>query len=74
MKRIERGPVRGISLRLQEEVSILSPIFYFTILTIFTSTGKREKDGFRPREIRDPNLHDQRQRPSRQGPHQRART
>lgn len=74
MKRIERGPVRGISLRLQEEVSNFILHFLFYNSNFINRLGKRKKDGFRPRKIRDPNLHDQRQGPSRQGSHQRART
>ena len=76
MKRIEKGPVRGISLKLQEEVSK-------TCLYSNSNTGKREKDGFHPREVRDPNLPNQiqglpyqgvHQRPRNQGPHQRPQT
>ena len=66
MKRIEKGPVRGISLKLQEEVSK-------TCLYSNSNTGKREKDGFHPREVRDPNLQHRIQGPSCQGTHQRAR-
>ena len=65
MKRIEKGPVRGVSLKLQEEVSnYLAPNYY---------SGKREKNGLCSREVRDPDLRHQVQRPRRQGPHQRAR-
>ena len=73
MKRIEKGPVRGISLRLQEEVSKIASFDNPTL-------GKRKKDGFHPREVRDPNLPNQiqglphqgvHQRPRNQGPHQR---
>ena len=60
MKRIEKGPVRGISLRLQEEVStvpcsgtfvdlVRNSNFFFLIII-----GEREKDGLHPRQIRDP--------------------
>ena len=44
MKRIQKGPVKGISLKLQEEVS---NSFLFNIIL-----GKREKDGLYPRQIR----------------------
>ena len=42
MKRIAKGPVKGISLKLQEEVRVCN----------VTIVGKREKDGLHPREIR----------------------
>ena len=46
MKRIQKGPVKGISLKLQEEVSAFLVLPY--------RVGKREKDGLYPREIRAP--------------------
>ena len=73
MKRIERGPVRGISLRLQEEVSTLQLFLPFNFFIFNFRIGKRKKDGFHPRKIRDPNLKHRRQGPSCQGSHQRAR-
>ena len=45
MKRIQKGPVKGISLRLQEEVSLHNELNFLI--------GKREKDGLHPQAIRD---------------------
>ena len=64
MKRIEKGPVRGISLRLQEEVSSVAfdsaclcfvsiSNFFFLIII-----GERKKDGLHSREIRNPGIQD----------------
>ena len=76
MKRIEKGPVRGISLRLQEEVSRSSARIgrSCTVLSARNSNffliiiGERKKDGLHPREIRDPDLqHRGQKRPRPQG-------
>ena len=66
MKRIEKGPVRGISLKLQEEVSKFLFLFFWWV-------GKRKKNGFRPRQIRDSNRQHRVQGSNRQATHQRAR-
>lgn len=76
MKRIEKGPVRGISLRLQEEVSSgphtsvsRSTLIFFRLetnsKTFLIIIGKREKDGLHPRALRDPGRQDRAQ--ERQG-------
>ena len=72
MKRIEKGPVRGISLKLQEEVRIIISIA-LNLLIFCLLLGKREKDGFHPRKVRDPNLQHRLQKVSHQGLYQRTR-
>ncbi len=72
MKRIQKGPVRGISLRLQEEVSALinfarrlSSCLPMIVLIII---GTRAQDGLHPRTLRDPDRGYQgQQRPRPQG-------
>ena len=72
MKRIEKGPVRGISLKLQEEVRSIIYLF-LNLLISCLRLGKRKKDGFHPRKIRDPNLQHRLQKVPHQGLHQRTR-
>ena len=69
MKRIEKGPVRGISLKLQEQVS---PLFHVCLSIFLEITGERKKDGFHSREVRD-RYRQHRGQEGCQRPHQGAR-
>ena len=73
MKRIEKGPVRGISLKLQEMVShSLLPPLPLPNSVPFHSPGKRKKAGLHPRKVRD-RYRQHRGQEGRQRAYQRAR-
>ena len=53
MKRIEKGPVRGISLKLQEMVSHSIPLPCAPLTPWLRFSGKRKKAGLHPRKVGD---------------------
>ena len=68
MKRIEKGPVRGISLKLQEMVRLFTNFTFLNLINL-QNLGKRKKDGFHPRKVRN-RYCQHRGQEGRQRPHQ----